>query len=245
MTSEPKPGRFQRHFFRPSWLSLVANPYHTARKQLYLGITEAGLELRGRMLDVGCGSKPYRGAFPGISDYVGLELDSPEARANATADHYYDGVRFPFEDDVFDVVFCSQVLEHVFEPVSFISEMHRVARSGGMLLLTVPLLWDEHEKPRDYGRYTSHGIRHLLERGGFTVVQQAKLTGGAAALVQLASATAYSRVSRALGRPGRLLLSPFLTLPLNLLGELLALRRPHDPDLYLDNLVLATVNHVG
>ena len=57
---------------------------------------------------------------------------------------------------------CNQVLEHVFNPDDFVREIARVLKPGGALLLTVPFVWNEHEQPYDYARYSSFGLRAFL-----------------------------------------------------------------------------------
>src|SRR3546814_1285445 len=86
------------------------------------------------------------------------------------ADYFYYLKKFPFESDIFNSVLCNQVLEHVFNPDDFLQEIHRVLREGGMLLLTVSFVRDEHEQPSDYARYSTYGLKSLLERNGFTVL---------------------------------------------------------------------------
>jgi SAM-dependent methyltransferase len=115
------------------------NPFFLARRLMWQEIGRVAPALRGRVLDVGCGTKPYRNLFD-ASEYVGLEIDSPQARSRGLADVYYDGSRFPFNDARFDVVICNQVLEHVFEPDRFLQEIQRLLKPQGRLLLTVPFV---------------------------------------------------------------------------------------------------------
>src|SRR3546814_13294445 len=79
---------------------------------------------RSPMLDVGCGTKPYRELFE-LEEYIGLEIDSPSARTQSRADYFYDGKKFPFEAEIFNSVLCNQVLEHVFNPDDFLQEVDR------------------------------------------------------------------------------------------------------------------------
>src|SRR3989344_4012534 len=123
--------------------------------------------------------------FTAASEYVGLEYDGPRQRAVSKADVFYDCVTFPFPSQSFDSVFASEVLEHVFAPEKFFKEIHRVLRPGGMLLLSAPFVWDEHEQPHDYARYSSFGIRYLLEKNGFTVIEQRKTGNAVLAIFQL------------------------------------------------------------
>lgn len=135
-----------RQSFRPGLIGLVINPFYIARKGLFLAISELAPLVKGRVLDVGCGHKPYRDLFQ-CSEYIGLEVERAEKRS---ADVFYDGHVIPYADASFDNVITNQVLEHVFEPDEFLSEIHRVLKPGGGILVTVPFVWDEHEQPFDY-----------------------------------------------------------------------------------------------
>jgi SAM-dependent methyltransferase len=223
--------------YAPGMLGLLLNPYYFARVGLYEAVRELAPAVRGRLLDVGCGSKPYLSLFA-ASEYVGLEIDTPENRISKRADFFYDGTRFPFGDGEFEGMLVSQVLEHVFNPAEFLTEMHRVLRPGGMLLLTVPFVWDEHEQPVDYARYSSFGLRHLLESHGFEVVHMRKSCADARALFQLFNAY----LVKTLFTPNvrlNMLLTMLLLFPVNLVGATLGRLLPANADFYLDNVVLA------
>ena len=221
--------------FDPGFLGVLVNPFYLARRGLARALRELAPQLSGPLLDVGCGTQPYRALFS-AAQYTGLELDTPENRAHKQADAFYDGERFPFPDASFEALLCNQVLEHVFEPARFLAECRRVLRDGGRLLLSVPFVWDEHEQPRDYARYSSFGLRHLLEQNGFAVLEAHKTVANAALLFQLANAYVYKLAAR-----GPRLLRYFLMLavmaPINALGLLAALT-PRNEDLYLDNVLL-------
>jgi SAM-dependent methyltransferase len=225
--------------FEAGWLSLVFNPYHVARKSLFSAISEHRHLITGRVLDVGCGTKPYQGLFDNVSQYVGLDIERPRSSERGAADVLYDGGQFPFPDNHFDSVLCSQVLEHIFDPPKFLSEIHRVLKPRGVVILTVPFIWDEHETPWDYGRYTSFGLRHLLEAHGFEICLQRKLTWGPAALLQLFSGSVHKTLQRS-GASGFVIamLAPAIFFPCNALGALM-LRLMAPRDLYLDNYAVA------
>lgn len=220
--------------FSPTWKGVFFNPFYLARKGLCDEIAKIAPSLQGRLLDVGCGSKPYRHLFS-VSEYVGLEI----AGRAKDADCYYDGKTFPFADSIFDAVFSSQVLEHVFEPDNFIAEVNRVLVTGGMFLLAVPFVWDEHEQPYDYARYSSFGLRYLLEKHGFAVVEQRKSTGGIRVICQMINACIYKRTMKP-ERVFGLLLTLLLTAPFNLVAVFAGRTLPNKgSNLYLDNIVLA------
>lgn len=229
--------RGRREQFDPGWLGWLVNPFVLARRGLRRELSLLLPRLRGEVIDVGCGGQPYRSLVK-ASRYVGLDIDSPVARAHGVADLLYDGRRFPLADASFDGALCSQVLEHVFNPDEFLREIARVLRPDGLLVLSVPFAWDEHEQPHDFARYSSFGARALLERNGFAILEQKKCVTGAAALAQLGSGWLF-KVTRSRFRGANFLSQILLIAPVNLAGALAAALLPARGDLYLDNVVLA------
>ncbi|CAK0763308.1 Class I SAM-dependent methyltransferase [Gammaproteobacteria bacterium] len=223
--------------FTAPWWAIPINPFFLARRALWQAMSEAAPLARGRLLDVGCGNKPYRSLFTQVEEYLGLELDTPRNRQSKQADLFYDGGIFPIVDNSFDALLCNQVLEHIFRPEHFLLEIHRVLRPGGVLILTVPLLWPEHEQPHDCLRYTSFGLRDRLERAGLKIEHQARLNPGGAALCALAADHINSTL-RPTPLPVRLLGRVLLIAPLSLLGWLLTARASAEAELYLDNFVI-------
>lgn len=229
--------RFWREQYLPSWLGLFINPFYFARRGLFEGLQQHFPRLTGDVLDVGCGSKPYRDLVP-AARYVGLDVDTPFTRRVGVADVFYDGRVFPLPDAGFDGVLCSQVLEHVFTPEAFLAEIRRVLRPDGILVLAVPFMWDEHEQPHDFGRYSSFGLRALLDRSGFEVLEQRKSVADVRAVAQLASAWLF-KVVHTRSKWVNLATQLALILPVNLAGAILRLVTPRSEDFYLDNIVLA------
>lgn len=115
-----------------------------------------------KVLDVGCGNKPYRDLF-GDAWYIGLNY----SRANATPDVIGDALALPFADASFDLVFATQVLEHLPEPATFLKEAFRVLNPGGVLILSCPFYWPLHEEPYDFFRFTKYGLAHMLRSANF------------------------------------------------------------------------------
>lgn len=223
--------------FAAPWWALPLNPAFLPRRALWRAMERSAEMARGRLLDVGCGTRPYRSLFTAIHEYIGLELDTPENRESKQADLYYDGCTFPMGDASVDTVLCNQVLEHVFNPEPFLAEMFRVLRPNGVVILTVPFLWPEHEQPYDCLRYTSFGLKDRMEKAGFEIEHQSKLTRGGAALGALA-ADKINTALRWMPLPGRLLGRSLLIAPISLAGWLLDGIASESTELYLDNFVI-------
>ena len=111
-----------------------------------------------RLLDVGCGPKPYESFFaPYVSSYVGVDpVDNPRAELKGAVEN------LPVDDGSFDVVLCSQVLEHCDDPAKAVSELYRATAPGGRLLLSTHGVQVYHPSPADYWRWTHAGLEKVL-----------------------------------------------------------------------------------
>ncbi len=223
--------------FNPKILGLLINPFYFARRGLYQHVSAIISHLNGKCLDICCGSKPYQHLCQ-VEEYIGLEIDSSENRTHKKADYFYDGHRIPFEDKYFDSVLSNQVFEHVFNPNHFLKEINRVTKMEGMLLMTVPFVWDEHEQPYDYARYSSFGLKHILSDNGFEVTELIKSNNGIEVIFQLINDYIF-KVTLTKNKYINLLTTLIFMAPVNIIGLVLSKILPKNNDLYLDNIVLA------
>lgn len=136
------------------------------------------------VLDLGAGEAPYRELFRHARYATSDWTESPHA-GGRRADIVASAEALPVADASFDLVLCTQVLEHVPRPGAVLAECARVLASGGRIALTVPLLWEVHEPPHDYYRYTEYGVRYLLDAAGFDDVHVEPRGNGFTALAQL------------------------------------------------------------
>jgi SAM-dependent methyltransferase len=149
---------WRRKYFSPAILSLHSRLVPRLR-------TVAS----GALLDVGSGTMPFRSSVTGlVEEYHSLDIERRVPDVDFVAD--IRDMRSVGSGN-YDVVLCSQVLEHVAEPGKAIEEIMRILRPGGRLVLTVPFLSRLHEEPFDYFRFTEYGLRVLLEASGFQVVE--------------------------------------------------------------------------
>jgi SAM-dependent methyltransferase len=131
----------------------------------------------GALIDIGCGQKPYQSVFaPYVSQHTGVDLaDSPHGTLKV--DIIGNAYDTNLEDAICDTVLCTEVLEHLEEPQVAVKEMNRILKPGGFVILTVPFFWPIHEAPRDFYRYSEHGLRYLFEQSGFEIVEIRPLSG--------------------------------------------------------------------
>ena len=126
--------------------------------------------IQGKLLDIGCGQKPYREIIgSSCIEYIGLEnINSLHNLSHV--DVIGDALKLPFHDKSFNTVVSFQVMEHIPEPQQFLDEVYRVLVPGGHAILTTPFLWGEHEIPYDFFRYTRYGLKYLVTKSGFEIV---------------------------------------------------------------------------
>jgi len=138
-------------------------------------------EFSGDLLDVGCGKMPYKEYIlknSAVKKYVGLDIESAIIYdESCSPDYKWNGNKMPFEDNSFDCVFATEVLEHCPEPEIVLKEVLRVLKPGGIFFFTVPFLWNLHEVPNDEYRYTPFSLKRHLKNSGFSDIEL-KATGG-------------------------------------------------------------------
>lgn len=218
----------------------ITYPNYLVRHHLLNKIKQFAPLLKGKMLDLGCGSKPYKSLF-NVSEYIGVDYDSPgHSHANEDIDVFYDGKTIPFENNYFDSVFCSEVFEHVFNLEELLPEVNRVMKTEGLILVTCPFAICEHEIPNDYARYTSFALKYMFEKNGFEVIDQQKSGNSVETVFQLwlmyihQHITPYIRKIPVLRSAFRFITYSFN----NLLAIFLSKILPNRNDLYLNTIIL-------
>jgi ubiquinone/menaquinone biosynthesis C-methylase UbiE len=126
-----------------------------------------------RVLDVGAGSCPYRELFKQCDykthDFGGLSKDQRAGeKGYGQIDYKSDILSIPVPDRSFDIILCTEVLEHVPEPINALFEFSRILKPGGRLILTAPLGSGLHQEPYHfYGGFTPYWYRKFLTQAGF------------------------------------------------------------------------------
>lgn len=129
------------------------------------------------LLDAGAGECVYNKYFTHCN-YKSVDLGIGELNWNYSHLDYVASLdKLPIEDESFDAVLCTQVLEHLQKPNESIKEMYRVLKPGGHLYLTAPMAHNEHQVPYDYFRYTSFGLKYMCTEAGFQGIKVTPMGG--------------------------------------------------------------------
>lgn len=225
----------------PDFSPNVFHPFYFVRKGLRDNVKKLASHLSGKLMDFGCGSKPYRSFFT-VDEYIGVDFENEgHPHDNEQIDVFYDGQNLPFANNYFDCILCSEVFEHVYNLNHVVNEMNRVLKTDGKILITCPFVWNEHEIPFDYARYTRFALKDILEKNGFEILMYNKSGNYITATAQLITLYFFT-IFR--GRWRKIFLLrwlykfTFFLIP-NLLGIMLYRLLPHNETLYLNNILLA------
>lgn len=126
---------------------------------------------KGKVLDVGCGQSPYKFLLnEAETEYKGIDVKEATEFDYINKDViFFDGKNIPFNDDTFDGIICTEVLEHVHEYQSLINELYRVAKPGAKGIITIPFSTRYHYIPHDYYRYTPSALEKMFSE--FSVIE--------------------------------------------------------------------------
>ena len=163
----------EKEKFQPRFLSIFYHPFFFVRREIYSFLELNSNFLSGKLLDFGCGSKPYEKLFKNSNNYVGVEMSGN--KENLKSDIYYNGIALPFADNTFDSVLCTEVFEHVEQLDDVIIELYRVLKKGGRMIVTTPFMCIEHEMPYDFRRFTINGLINLMKKNNFKIIKSQKL----------------------------------------------------------------------
>ncbi len=156
-----------------------------------------------RVLDVGCGVKPYLPFFASVaSEYVGVDVvETPEADVVGFVED------LPLDDGIFDLVLCTQVLEHCEDPAKAVKELRRVTAPGGRVLASTHGVQVYHPSPHDYWRWTHEGLAKLFADNGDWESVRVEAAAGTASTMGMLLAT-YVEIAMKRAHVARLAAGP-------------------------------------
>lgn len=174
------------------------SPVKISSELLWRGVKHAAnAYAQGRLVDLGCGIKPYESLFsPYITQYVGVDWEGASEMhygAATRADIYADCTNTRLDSESFDTLLSTQVMEHIYDTHAYLDECYRLLKEGGVGIYSVPLAWETHAEPFDYYRFTKYSLEKLFVQHGFDVVKIEPIGGAYATLMQLRMISLYYR----------------------------------------------------
>ena len=193
--------------------------FNLVNRDRWVAAQAASLPAGAKVLDMGAGSCPYRPLFAHCryqtQDFAGLEGEQLRHGNYGEIDYRCDIASVPVADGEFDAILCTEVLEHVREPIKVVQEMARILKPGGRLMLTAPLGSGIHQEPYHYyGGYTRYWYQDFLAAAGFAQIRVEANAGSFRFFAQEAIRFVQTTRPFKLGMP---LLAELLWLPLWLL----------------------------
>lgn len=144
------------------------------RRALHKDMARLAPQFHGKLLDLGCGVKPYQALFKNVSYYIGLDYPSTAQghySSDTRADLWGDAQALPVSNESFDAALSLQLMEHLPDPAAHLNEIFRALKKGGRILVTAPFVWPLHGLPGDYRRFTKNGLDKMLGDAGFRVIE--------------------------------------------------------------------------
>lgn len=130
----------------------------------------------GLVADIGAGPCKYKSLITRYAQgYIAIDNLSSEyqykpeeeIRVNVVG----DVLELPFQDNAFDTVICTQVMEHVPEPFVLMSELTRITRKGGYVIMATGWIWPYHQEPRDYFRFSRDAFKYMYEKNDLELLE--------------------------------------------------------------------------
>ncbi|MGD9921564.1 MAG: class I SAM-dependent methyltransferase [Pseudorhodoplanes sp.] len=157
----------------------VVGTKNSATRDAWVEQMLKALPAGGRLLDAGAGECQYK-KHCGHLQYVAQDVAIYDGKGDvglqtgtwdlSQIDIVCDITTIPEPDGSFDAVLCTEVLEHLADPVAALGEMARLLKGGGSFIITAPFWSLTHFAPYHYATgFNRYFYEHHLERLGFDI----------------------------------------------------------------------------
>jgi len=142
--------------------NIISKSYHKAIKKYASGL----------LGDIGCGDVPYFDLYKDlITDNICIDWENSILEiSHLDISTDLNGI-LPIEDNKFDTILCTDVLEHIHDPALLMSEMTRILKPGGKIIIGVPYYYWIHGIPHDYHRYTQYMLKKFCENNKLKILE--------------------------------------------------------------------------
>jgi SAM-dependent methyltransferase len=157
--------------YKPS--VFITNKSYLNWRELKKSIIKSLPYIHGDCIDIGSGNSPYKKyIMNNIDSYTCVDKGAVHSEMFSLSKEKFidaDIKDLPFEDNSFDTVLLTQVLEHIDEPLVALQEVKRVVKKDGIVILSVPFIYQAHATPYDYFRFSEYGLRKLCSEYDFEI----------------------------------------------------------------------------
>lgn len=154
--------------------------------------------VEGRVLDLGAGGAKYKE----IILQKASEYRSCDAVKNKNIDDVCDVLKLKYPPESFDTIISTQVMEHVNNPYKMATEIYKVLKPGGKVIVTAPFLIPMHFDTGDYFRFTAGGLSEIFKQSGFVIIESGHYGGFFMVLSEMIH---FSLFNPYYGKPSRLM----------------------------------------
>lgn len=165
----------------PKQIRFYISPYFISKFYLLkdIELMVKKYQFKGSILDFGCGQKPYQYLFKKADKYLGIDFKDYSINKDFKGkkpdlyfkNDYLKTLTLNLSDESFDHAVSFQVFEHHRDPYKMISEIARITKRGGYIMISAPFLAGMHEEPNDYQRFTKYGLIELFKRNNCRIVE--------------------------------------------------------------------------
>lgn len=151
----------------------ITNAFYLNWRELFKSMNSSLPYIKGICIDIGAGVAPYQEMLTSKVDRY-IVADYADTRASMFARESSEFVEanvlsLPFEDSSADTIIFTQVLEHVTDPILALDQITRVLKNKGVLVISVPFIYQAHAQPHDYWRFSEYGIKKLLQDRNYKI----------------------------------------------------------------------------
>ncbi len=153
----------------------ISNLNYLNWTHLKKSIEETAPYLKGKCADIGSGNSPYKKyIINNVDEYISIDKGNIHKHMFSSSKEKFidaDIKKLPFDENTFDSVILTQVLEHIDEPFKALDEIKRVIKKDGILVLSVPFIYQAHATPYDFFRFSEFGLKKLCKDYNFEILE--------------------------------------------------------------------------
>lgn len=229
---------FNEKLFWKWWYWFIFNPFRIMRKGILNGILDNSKYIKWNVLDFWCWEKSYKDLLK-FNTYEWLDFyETCHDNRNNDIEIYWDWKHIPREDEAYDSLICTEVLEHIFNIDDVLSEIYRVLKIWWYWVITIPFIFWEHAIPYDFSRYTYFWIEDILKKHWFKIIKHERIWNTRTTLCQMKIQFVSSFFAKIRSKWVRRIFFSWFYMSFQVFFNMLSFIPCKDCTMYLNNLIV-------